>query len=141
MEKVLVSVYLNDLKDYAGMNEMFLGRFGKEPGVRTTIAAGVFQGTRWSRSTASPYLRSGMDASCAADLFHGRGGGGSRASAPSRPAFRADPASKDTPKIRLGVAASDAADRRLAQTASAMSSPAGRGCRGRRRHPRPDRAA
>ena len=40
MEKVLkVNVYLNDLKDYAGMNEMFLGRFGPEPGVRTTIAA------------------------------------------------------------------------------------------------------
>ena len=33
MEKVLkVNVYLNDLKDYAGMNEMFLGRFGPEPG-------------------------------------------------------------------------------------------------------------
>lgn len=40
MEKVLkVNVYLNDLKDYTAMNEMFLGRFGKEPGVRTTIAA------------------------------------------------------------------------------------------------------
>ena len=40
MEKVLkVNVYLNDLKDYAGMNEIYLGRFGKEPGVRTTIAA------------------------------------------------------------------------------------------------------
>jgi 2-iminobutanoate/2-iminopropanoate deaminase len=40
MEKVLkVNVYLNDLKDYAGMNEMFLGRFGPDPGVRTTIAA------------------------------------------------------------------------------------------------------
>ena len=40
MEKVLkVNVYLNDLKDYAGMNEMFRGRFGPEPGVRTTIAA------------------------------------------------------------------------------------------------------
>src|SRR5450755_1453939 len=39
MEKVLkVNVYLNDLKDYAGMNEMFLGRFGAEPPVRTTIA-------------------------------------------------------------------------------------------------------
>jgi 2-iminobutanoate/2-iminopropanoate deaminase len=39
MEKVLkVNVYLNDLKDYAGMNEVFLGRFGPEPGVRTTIA-------------------------------------------------------------------------------------------------------
>ena len=40
MEKVLkVNVYLNDLKDYAGMNEEFLGRFGPEPPVRTTIAA------------------------------------------------------------------------------------------------------
>jgi 2-iminobutanoate/2-iminopropanoate deaminase len=40
MEKVLkCNVYLNDLKDYAGMNEMFLGRFGAEPPVRTTIAA------------------------------------------------------------------------------------------------------
>jgi len=40
MEKVLkVNVYLSDLKDYAGMNEVFLGRFGPEPGVRTTIAA------------------------------------------------------------------------------------------------------
>ena len=40
MEKVLkVNVYLNDLKDYTGMNEVFLGRFGPEPGVRTTIAA------------------------------------------------------------------------------------------------------
>jgi 2-iminobutanoate/2-iminopropanoate deaminase len=40
MEKVLkVNVYLNDLKDYQGMNEVFLGRFGPEPGVRTTIAA------------------------------------------------------------------------------------------------------
>jgi len=40
MEKVLkCNVYLNDLKDYAGMNETFLGRFGSEPPVRTTIAA------------------------------------------------------------------------------------------------------
>ena len=40
MEKVLkVNVYLNDLKDYDGMNEIFRGRFGPEPGVRTTIAA------------------------------------------------------------------------------------------------------
>ncbi|HUC73861.1 MAG TPA: RidA family protein [Vicinamibacterales bacterium] len=40
MEKVLkCNVYLNDLKDYAGMNEMFQGRFGVEPPVRTTIAA------------------------------------------------------------------------------------------------------
>ncbi|HEY8550197.1 MAG TPA: RidA family protein [Vicinamibacterales bacterium] len=40
MEKVLkVNVYLNDLKDYQAMNEVYLGRFGPEPGVRTTIAA------------------------------------------------------------------------------------------------------
>ncbi len=40
MNKVLkVNVYLNDLNDYAGMNEVFLGRFGPEPPVRTTIAA------------------------------------------------------------------------------------------------------
>ena len=40
MDKVLkVNVYLNDLKDYAGMNEVFLGRFGQDPPVRTTIAA------------------------------------------------------------------------------------------------------
>jgi 2-iminobutanoate/2-iminopropanoate deaminase len=40
MEKVLkVNVYLNDLKDYKAMNEVFKGRFGNSPGVRTTIAA------------------------------------------------------------------------------------------------------
>ena len=40
MEKVLkVNVYLNDLKDYTAMNEVFMGRFGLEPPVRTTIAA------------------------------------------------------------------------------------------------------
>ena len=40
MNKVLkCNVYLNDLKDYAGMNEIFRGRFGDEPPVRTTIAA------------------------------------------------------------------------------------------------------
>jgi enamine deaminase RidA (YjgF/YER057c/UK114 family) len=40
MAKVLkVNVYLNDLKDYDGMNAVFRGRFGDEPGVRTTIAA------------------------------------------------------------------------------------------------------
>ena len=30
---------LHALKDYAGMNEVFQGRFGAEPPVRTTIAA------------------------------------------------------------------------------------------------------
>jgi enamine deaminase RidA (YjgF/YER057c/UK114 family) len=40
MDKVLkCNVYLNDLKDYDGMNEMFRGRFGSEPPVHTTIAA------------------------------------------------------------------------------------------------------
>ncbi len=40
MEKVLkCNVYLNDLKDIAGMNEVFKGRFGETPPVRTTIAA------------------------------------------------------------------------------------------------------
>src|SRR5262245_2088832 len=40
MQKVLkCNVYLNDLKDYKEMNEVFKGRFGDEPPVRTTIAA------------------------------------------------------------------------------------------------------
>ncbi|MEB8341373.1 RidA family protein [Streptomyces endophyticus] len=40
MKKVLkINVYLNTLDDYDGMNEVFLGRWGPEPGVRTTIAA------------------------------------------------------------------------------------------------------
>jgi 2-iminobutanoate/2-iminopropanoate deaminase len=43
MEKVLkAQVYLADLKDYAAMNEVFQGRFGAEPPVRTTVSvAGV----------------------------------------------------------------------------------------------------
>jgi 2-iminobutanoate/2-iminopropanoate deaminase len=40
MEKVLkVNVYLNDVKDYDGMNEVYRGRFGSAPPVCTTIAA------------------------------------------------------------------------------------------------------
>ena len=40
MNKVLkCSVFLNDLKDYDAMNKAYEGRFGKEPPVRTTIAA------------------------------------------------------------------------------------------------------
>jgi 2-iminobutanoate/2-iminopropanoate deaminase len=40
MDKVLkANVYLNDLKDRDAMGEMFQGRFGDEPPVRTTIAA------------------------------------------------------------------------------------------------------
>jgi enamine deaminase RidA (YjgF/YER057c/UK114 family) len=39
MEKVLkVTVYLNDIADYNGMNEIYKGRFGSKPPVRTTIA-------------------------------------------------------------------------------------------------------
>jgi enamine deaminase RidA (YjgF/YER057c/UK114 family) len=39
MEKVLkVSVFLNDIADYNGMNEVYKGRFGKKPPVRTTVA-------------------------------------------------------------------------------------------------------
>jgi len=39
MEKVLkVSVFLNDIEDYKGMNEIYQGRFGKNPPVRTTVA-------------------------------------------------------------------------------------------------------
>jgi enamine deaminase RidA (YjgF/YER057c/UK114 family) len=39
MDKVLkVNVYLHDIKDYDGMNEVFRGRFGPNPPVRTTVA-------------------------------------------------------------------------------------------------------
>ena len=39
MEKVLkVTVYLDDIADYKGMNEVYKGRFGNKPPVRTTIA-------------------------------------------------------------------------------------------------------
>ena len=40
MEKVLkVNVYLNDINDWAKMNTVYQGRWGKVPPVRTTIAA------------------------------------------------------------------------------------------------------
>lgn len=39
MDKVLkCNVYLHDLQDYQAMNEVFRGRFGGEPPVRTTVA-------------------------------------------------------------------------------------------------------
>ena len=39
MEKVLkVSVFLNDIADYQGMNDVYKGRFGKNLPVRTTVA-------------------------------------------------------------------------------------------------------
>lgn len=40
MDKVLkVNVYLADLNDYKAMNDVFRGKFGDDPPVRTTIAA------------------------------------------------------------------------------------------------------
>jgi 2-iminobutanoate/2-iminopropanoate deaminase len=39
MEKVLkVNVYLNNIEDWARMNTMYAGRWGKVPPVRTTVA-------------------------------------------------------------------------------------------------------
>ena len=39
MEKVLkVTVFLNDIEDYKNMNEVYKGRFGSKPPVRTTVA-------------------------------------------------------------------------------------------------------
>ena len=39
MEKVLkVTVYLDDIADYKDMNEVYKGRFGSKPPVRTTVA-------------------------------------------------------------------------------------------------------
>ena len=45
MDKVLkVNVYLNDIKDWASMNEAYKGRFGNMPPVRTTVAPGGIPG-------------------------------------------------------------------------------------------------
>lgn len=45
MDKVLkCNVYLAKAEDYKPMNEVFLGRFGDEPPVRTTIAAAWIPG-------------------------------------------------------------------------------------------------
>ena len=45
MEKVLkATVFLADLKDYAAMNDVFRGRFGEEPPVRTTVAVTALPG-------------------------------------------------------------------------------------------------
>jgi 2-iminobutanoate/2-iminopropanoate deaminase len=39
MQKVLkVTVFLSDIADYQGMNEVYKGRFGDKPPVRTTVA-------------------------------------------------------------------------------------------------------
>ena len=45
MEKVLkCNVYISRAEDYAPMNEVFRGRFGEDPPVRTTIAAAWIPG-------------------------------------------------------------------------------------------------
>ena len=45
MDKCLkCNVYLKNMSDYAGMNEVFQGRFGEEPPVRTTITAADIPG-------------------------------------------------------------------------------------------------
>ena len=33
-----VNVYLTDIANFAGMNESYMGRFGSDPPVRTTVA-------------------------------------------------------------------------------------------------------
>ena len=50
MDKVLkVNVYLNDLKDYAGMNEAYTGRFGAEPPVRYDDSRGRRNSGKFAR--------------------------------------------------------------------------------------------
>lgn len=58
MEKVLkVQVFLNDLDDYKAMNEVFIGRFGSEPPVRTTVAcAGGIPGNSLVEMDVIAYL-------------------------------------------------------------------------------------
>lgn len=39
MDKVLkATVFLTDLEDFKGMNEVYKGRFGKKPPARSTVA-------------------------------------------------------------------------------------------------------
>ena len=46
MEKALkVTVFLNDIKYYQAMNEVYRGRFGENPPVRTTVAVARVPGT------------------------------------------------------------------------------------------------
>jgi len=57
MEKVLkCNVYLADGKDFAAMNEVFQGRFGAEPPVRTTIAAAWIPGNSLIEIDVIAYL-------------------------------------------------------------------------------------
>jgi len=57
MEKVLkCNVYLKDINDWAAMNEVFQGRFGAEPPVRTTIAAAGIPGNSLVEIDVIAYL-------------------------------------------------------------------------------------
>ena len=45
MDKVLkAQVFLADINDYTAMNEVYRGRFGAEPPVRTTVAVAMLPG-------------------------------------------------------------------------------------------------
>ena len=57
MEKVLkCNVYLADLKDYAAMNEVYSGKFGPEPPVRTTVAVSGVPGNSLVEIDVIAYL-------------------------------------------------------------------------------------
>jgi len=59
MNQVLkVNVYLNDIKDWPLMNEVYKGRFGNKPPVRTTIApAGGIPGNSLVEIDCIAYLK------------------------------------------------------------------------------------
>ena len=57
MEKVLkVNVFLADLKDYAAMNEVYQGKFGDNPPVRTTVAVAGVPGNSLVEIEAIAYI-------------------------------------------------------------------------------------
>ena len=57
MDKVLkVSVFLHDIKDWEAMNEVYKGRFGNEPPVRTTIAPGGIPGNSLGEIDVIAYI-------------------------------------------------------------------------------------
>ena len=58
MEKVLkVTVLLHDLNDYKAMNEVYKGRFGTRPPVRTTVAVyGGVPGNSWVEIDCVAYI-------------------------------------------------------------------------------------
>lgn len=57
MEKVLkVTVFLAKGEDYAAMNEVFRGRFGENPPVRTTVAAAWVPGNSLVEMDVIAYL-------------------------------------------------------------------------------------